>query len=239
MLEDLKYVKSVEKEVDDQKMEIDDLKSQLEHEKTNFPKIEDLLLQEFFEKDFLCAILLSLDDIDEYCDMACNCLAKIKECECLETELSNSHKQKHDKSFAQLELHCINLELALQNAKEKTVCKNSWVKKSFTSGNNEKVLKEKNDSLIAKLNRKTLGIHNLKARLQDKTIMNAEMRALLNKVKGTSVDTKFEKPSVFRQPNAFKFQKPSVLGKPSPFANSLERLLEIQKSIGHYQYSIM
>ncbi|GJW36608.1 retrovirus-related pol polyprotein from transposon TNT 1-94 [Tanacetum coccineum] len=39
-------------------------------------------------------------------------------------------------------------------------------------------------------------------------------------MKGKYVDTKFEKPSVVRQPNAFKFQKPSVLGKPTPFSNS-------------------
>ncbi|GKB47540.1 hypothetical protein Tco_0898293 [Tanacetum coccineum] len=71
MLEDLKYVKSVEKEVDDLKMEIDDHKSQLENDKTDFPKVNDLLLKEFYEKDFLCVILLSFDDIDEYFDMAC------------------------------------------------------------------------------------------------------------------------------------------------------------------------
>ncbi|GKA37874.1 retrovirus-related pol polyprotein from transposon TNT 1-94 [Tanacetum coccineum] len=40
-------------------------------------------------------------------------------------------------------------------------------------------------------------------------------------MKGKSVDTKFEKPSIVRQPNAFKFQKPSVLGKSSHFSNSL------------------
>ncbi|GJQ98222.1 hypothetical protein Tco_0009361 [Tanacetum coccineum] len=39
-------------------------------------------------------------------------------------------------------------------------------------------------------------------------------------MKGKSVDTKFEKSSVVRQPNAFKFKKPSVLGKPTPFSNS-------------------
>ncbi|GJT71245.1 hypothetical protein Tco_1030531, partial [Tanacetum coccineum] len=54
MLENLQYVKSVEKEVDDVKIEIDDLKSQLEHEKTDFQKVDDLLLQEFFSMDFLC-----------------------------------------------------------------------------------------------------------------------------------------------------------------------------------------
>ncbi|GJZ20394.1 hypothetical protein Tco_0556984, partial [Tanacetum coccineum] len=36
-------------------------------------------------------------------------------------------------------------------------------------------------------------------------------------------DTKFDKPSVVRQPNAQRIPKPSVLGKPAPFSDSLER----------------
>nr|GEU79648.1 retrovirus-related Pol polyprotein from transposon TNT 1-94 [Tanacetum cinerariifolium] len=42
--------------------------------------------------------------------------------------------------------------------------------------------------------------------------------------KEKSMETKFDKPSVVRQPNAQRIQKPSVLGKPDPFSNSLERL---------------
>nr|GFB99750.1 hypothetical protein [Tanacetum cinerariifolium] len=40
---------------------------------------------------------------------------------------------------------------------------------------------------------------------------------------GKSVDTKFEKSSVIRQPNAFKSQRPSVLGKSTTFSNSFVR----------------
>nr|GEV13804.1 hypothetical protein [Tanacetum cinerariifolium] len=83
--------------------------------------------------------------------------------------------------------------------------------------------KVKNDSLIVQLNKKSIENTDLKARLQEKTDVNAELCNLLNKMKGKSVDTKFKKPSVGRQPNAFKLQKPSVMGKPSPFSNSLER----------------
>ncbi|GJT68019.1 hypothetical protein Tco_1019499 [Tanacetum coccineum] len=36
-------------------------------------------------------------------------------------------------------------------------------------------------------------------------------------------NTKFDKPSVVRQPNAQRIPKPSVLGKPAPFSYSLER----------------
>ncbi|GJT50042.1 hypothetical protein Tco_0976199 [Tanacetum coccineum] len=46
---------------------------------------------------------------------------------------------------------------------------------------------------------------------------------LIEKCKGKSVDTKFDKPSVVRQPNAQRIPKLSVLGKPAPFSDSLER----------------
>nr|GEX56591.1 hypothetical protein [Tanacetum cinerariifolium] len=40
---------------------------------------------------------------------------------------------------------------------------------------------------------------------------------------GKSVDTKFDKPYVVRQPNAQRIPKPLVLGKPIPFSDSLKR----------------
>nr|GEU95590.1 hypothetical protein [Tanacetum cinerariifolium] len=63
----------------------------------------------------------------------------------------------------------------------------------------------------------------LKAQLQDKDIVINELKKLIEKLKGKSVDTKFEKSSVIRQPNAFKSQRPSILGKPTIFSDSLER----------------
>nr|GEV71971.1 retrovirus-related Pol polyprotein from transposon TNT 1-94 [Tanacetum cinerariifolium] len=66
-------------------------------------------------------------------------------------------------------------------------------------------------------------INDLKARLQDKGIVISELKKLIAKLKGKSVDTKFEKSSVIRQSNAFKNQRPSVLGKPTIFSDSLER----------------
>nr|GEW54375.1 hypothetical protein [Tanacetum cinerariifolium] len=55
---------------------------------------------------------------------------------------------------------------------------------------------------------------------EDKGIVISELKKLIEKLKGKSVDTKFEKSSVIRQPNAFKSQRPSVLGKPTTFSNS-------------------
>nr|GEY52139.1 copia protein [Tanacetum cinerariifolium] len=57
----------------------------------------------------------------------------------------------------------------------------------------------------------------------DKGIVISELKKLIEKMKGKYVDTKFEKSSVIRQPNAFKSQRPSILEKPTIFSDSLER----------------
>nr|GEY41380.1 retrovirus-related Pol polyprotein from transposon TNT 1-94 [Tanacetum cinerariifolium] len=67
-------------------------------------------------------------------------------------------------------------------------------------------------------------IQDLKAQLQDKNIAISELKKLIKKGKGKSVDTKFDEPSVVRQPNAQRIPQPSVLGKPALFSNSLERI---------------
>nr|GEW21350.1 copia protein [Tanacetum cinerariifolium] len=50
-----------------------------------------------------------------------------------------------------------------------------------------------------------------------------ELKKIIEKLKGKSVYTKFEKSSVIQKPNAFKSQRPSILGKPTIFSDSLER----------------
>nr|GEW95369.1 hypothetical protein [Tanacetum cinerariifolium] len=54
-------------------------------------------------------------------------------------------------------------------------------------------------------------IQDLKAQLQDKNIAISELKKLIEKGKGKSVDTKFDIASVVRQPNAQRIPKPSVL----------------------------
>nr|GEX57740.1 hypothetical protein [Tanacetum cinerariifolium] len=73
-----------------------------------------------------------------------------------------------------------------------------------------------NEEMVADLRYfNSLELEDLKAQLQDKSIVISELKKLIEKLKGKSVDTKFEKSSVIRQPNAFKSQRPSVLGKPT------------------------
>ncbi|GKD68287.1 hypothetical protein Tco_1322377 [Tanacetum coccineum] len=112
------------------------------------------------------------------------------------------------KSFEALQKHAINLELDLQQCKEKI--KND---KSFKGNQSNVFLKEREQYFE---------IQDLKAKLQDKGIAISELKKLIDKMKEKSVETKFEKSSVIRQPNAFKSQRQSVLGKPAIFSDSLE-----------------
>ncbi|GJR86891.1 retrovirus-related pol polyprotein from transposon TNT 1-94 [Tanacetum coccineum] len=85
------------------------------------------------------------------------------------------------------------------------------------------ICKEKASNVFRKEREQYFEIQDLKAQLQDKNIAISELKKLIEKCKGKSVDTKFDKPSVVRQPNAQRIPKPSVLGKPAPFSDSLER----------------
>ncbi|GJS34186.1 retrovirus-related pol polyprotein from transposon TNT 1-94 [Tanacetum coccineum] len=88
---------------------------------------------------------------------------------------------------------------------------------------NDTVCKEKASSVFQKEHEQHFEIQDLQAQLQDKNIAISELKKLIEKCRGKSVETKFDKPSVVRQPNAQRIPKPSVLGKPAPFLDSLER----------------
>nr|GEU97111.1 putative polyprotein [Tanacetum cinerariifolium] len=71
---------------------------------------------------------------------------------------------------------------------------------------------EQASNVFQKEREQYIKIQDLKAQLQDKNISISELKKLIEKGKGKSVKTKFDKPSVVRQPNAQRFPKPSVLG---------------------------
>ncbi|GJV33456.1 hypothetical protein Tco_1393856 [Tanacetum coccineum] len=108
MNDDLEYVKSLEKEVDE-----------LESEKADFSNIYDLLLEECVSKDVTCSYLHSLSDLNANTELQCLYLHKVKECECLAQKLSKQtesvNKEVYNnllKSFSKLEKHSILLKLA-------------------------------------------------------------------------------------------------------------------------------
>ncbi|GJV06117.1 retrovirus-related pol polyprotein from transposon TNT 1-94 [Tanacetum coccineum] len=88
---------------------------------------------------------------------------------------------------------------------------------------NGTVCKEKASNVFQNEREQYFEIQDLKAQLQDKNIAISELKKLIEKCKGKSVKTKFDKPSVVRQPNAQRIPKPSVLRKLAHFSDSLER----------------
>ncbi|GJW34635.1 hypothetical protein Tco_0057555 [Tanacetum coccineum] len=117
MNDDLEYVNSLEKELDE-----------LESEKADFSNIYDLLLEECVSKDVTCSYLHSLSDLNANTELQCLYLHKVKECECLAQKLSKQtesvNKEVHNKllkSFAKLEKHSISLELSLQHYKNMVI----------------------------------------------------------------------------------------------------------------------
>nr|GFA81734.1 hypothetical protein [Tanacetum cinerariifolium] len=143
---DLKYVESIEKEIDE-----------LESEKAEFSNMYDVILQECVSKDVMCFYLQSLFDLDALAEL-------------------------------QLEKHSISFEIALQNCKEQV--------------KNDTVCDEKASNVFRKEREQYFKIQDLKAKLQDKNISISELKKLIEKGKEKSVDTKFDRPSVVRQPNA-------------------------------------
>ncbi|GKB39372.1 hypothetical protein Tco_0884314, partial [Tanacetum coccineum] len=202
---DLKYVESLEDEIDE-----------LEFDKAEFSNMYDMLLQECVSNDVMCSYLHSLSDLDAHSELQCLYLHKVKECECLAQKLSKQTESVSKEvytellqSFAKLEKHSISLELALQHCQEQM--------------KNDTICKEKASNVFLKEREQYFEIQDLKAQLQDKNIAISELKKLVVKCKEKSVETKFDKPFVVRQPNAQRIPKPSVLGKPTPFSDSLER----------------
>ncbi|GJV04996.1 retrovirus-related pol polyprotein from transposon TNT 1-94 [Tanacetum coccineum] len=111
MVADLRYFNSLENEVDT-------LKSQPVNSKnTVLNKSTRLSSREYYYADHMNAILGVYTDLDEVTNLQCDYLETWEKCEHLEKELSKSRTMS--KSFEALQKHAINLELDLQQCKEK------------------------------------------------------------------------------------------------------------------------
>nr|GEX91590.1 hypothetical protein [Tanacetum cinerariifolium] len=174
MYDDLKYVESLEKEIDE-----------LESNKADFSNMYDILLQECVSNDVMCSYLHSLSDLNAHTELPCLYLHKVKECECLAQKLSKQNetisKEVYNellRRFAKLEKHSISLELALQQCQEQM--------------KNNIFCKEKTSNLFLKEREQYSKLQDLKAQLQDKNIAISELKKLIEKIKIKSLDTNFE-----------------------------------------------
>nr|GEV63881.1 hypothetical protein [Tanacetum cinerariifolium] len=176
MVADLRYFNSLE-------FKVDSLRSQLEIQKTQFSNEIDRLSREYYYADHMNAILGVYTELDEVTNLQCDYLELLQKCECLETKVSKSKMMS--KSFESIQKNAINLELELQQCKEKV--KNDM---SFKVNKSKDFCKEREQCFK---------IQDLKAQLQDKGIVISELKKLIEKLKGNSVNTKFEKSSGLNQ----------------------------------------
>ncbi|GJS37309.1 hypothetical protein Tco_0535691 [Tanacetum coccineum] len=183
---------------------------------TKLSFLYDLLLQECVPQDVMCSYLHSLSDLYAHTELRWLYLHKVKECKChaqkLFKQTETVSKEVHNKllkSFAKLEQHSISLEIALQQCQEQM--------KNYT------ICKEKASTVFLKEREQYFEIQDLKAQLQNKNIAISELKKLIEKCKGKSVETKIDKPTPVRQTNALKIPKPLVLGTPTIFSDSLKR----------------
>nr|GEY92977.1 hypothetical protein [Tanacetum cinerariifolium] len=200
MVADLRYFNSLE-------LEVDSLRSQLETQKTYFLNEINRLSKEYYYADHMNAILGVYTELDKVTNLQCDYLELLEKYEFLAKELSKSKTMS--KSFEAVQKHAINLEIDLQQCKEKMT--------------NDKSFKVNQSKEFCKEHEQYIEIQDLKAQLQDKGIVISELKKLIEKLKGNSVNTKFGKSLVIRQTNAFKSQRPSILGKPTIFSDSLKR----------------
>nr|GEU35847.1 hypothetical protein [Tanacetum cinerariifolium] len=126
-------------------------------------------------------------------EFQCLYLHKVKECKCLGQKLlkqtESVSKEVYTallRSLAKLEKHLISLELALQQCQEQM--------------KNDTVCKEKASNVFKKEREHYFKIQDLKAQLQDKNNAISKLKKLIEKMKGKSVDTTFEKQLILRKP---------------------------------------
>nr|GEY20801.1 retrovirus-related Pol polyprotein from transposon TNT 1-94 [Tanacetum cinerariifolium] len=224
MVVDLRYFNSLE-------LEVDSLTSQLETQKTQFVNEIDRLSREYYYADHMNAILGVYIELDEVTNLQCDYLELLQKCKCHETELSKSKMIRINAGLDQFH-RCLNEEMVadlryFNSLKLEVDSLRSQLKTQKIQFLNE-IDRLSREYYYADHMNAILGVYteldkDLKAQLQDKGIVISELKKLIEKLKGKSVDTKFEKSSVIRQPNAFKSQTPSVLGKPTTFSNSFVR----------------
>ncbi|GJX07615.1 hypothetical protein Tco_0195547 [Tanacetum coccineum] len=136
---------------------------------------------------------------------------------------SNEAKVKKDID----DFETINIELEYSVA---TLLKeNEYLKKTykdlFDSIKKKRVqTKDQYDSLIEQLNKKSIENADLKAQIQEKVFAITALKNELRKLKGTSVDTKFAKPSILGKPILHPLRNQSVVRQPTAFKSEQPRI---------------
>nr|GEX06891.1 retrovirus-related Pol polyprotein from transposon TNT 1-94 [Tanacetum cinerariifolium] len=228
----LKYVESLEKEIDE-----------LESKKAEFSDMYDVILHDYVSKDVMCSYLQSLSDLDALAELQCMYLHKVKECDCRVQKLSKQTESVSKKSTSAPSTH--TKVHTKENNKDQEEEGKQLQDDEFTNpfcASTQEVAKSSSHNIgnsnVPTFNQPQVSEyrwtkdHPLE---QEEGIDFEESFAPVARLEAVqifiayaahkkSVDTKFDRPSVVRQPNAQRILKPSILGNPAPFSNSLDRI---------------
>nr|GEY44710.1 copia protein [Tanacetum cinerariifolium] len=218
MHDDLKYVESLEKEIDE-----------LKSDKAEFSDMYDVILQECVSKDVMCSYLQSLSDLDalvrrqgKYVDTKFDRPSVVRQ--------PNAQRIPKPSVLGKPTTFSNSLD-RIYFQKTKSVPKanvSECLLKPVTAQTlpqaAKKAVKEC-DCLAQKLSKQTESVckkvqTELLQRFAKVEKHSISLELALQKCKE---QVKMTQPSVVRQPNAQRIPKPSVLGKPKPFSDSLER----------------
>ncbi|GJR66443.1 retrovirus-related pol polyprotein from transposon TNT 1-94 [Tanacetum coccineum] len=138
--------------------------------------------------------------------------------ECVSKDVMCSYLHSLSKIDAHAELQC----LYVHKVKE---CEGLAQKLSKQTKTVSKEVYNELSRSFAKLEKHSISLKLALQQCQEQTKQNkvSKLKKLIEKCKGKSVETKFDKPTVVRQPNAQRIPKPLVLGKSASFSDSLER----------------
>ncbi|GJS81155.1 hypothetical protein Tco_0747696 [Tanacetum coccineum] len=89
---------------------------------------------------------------------------------------------------------------------------------------NDKVCKETTSNVFQKEREQYFKIQDLKAQLQDKNIDISELKKLIEKMKGKSVDTNFEKQSILGKPPFQPVRNQPVVRQPTAYKSEQSQL---------------
>nr|GEV78200.1 hypothetical protein [Tanacetum cinerariifolium] len=177
---DLKYVESLEKEID-----------KLKSDKAELSNMYDIILQECVSKDVMCSYLLSLSDLHALDELQCLYLHKVKECDCLAQKLSKQtesvSKEVHTEilqRFAKVEKNQFLLKLLCKNVKNRPQHKSNQLKDKVGPNNSQVKLKKTQVEVqprIPSVSNKMKSVTACKDNLSSKTLNANVVCATCNK----------------------------------------------------------
>nr|GEW13866.1 hypothetical protein [Tanacetum cinerariifolium] len=215
------WLADIDEEIDEQELEAHYSYMTKIQENDSFIFVHELKQEMHADLKYVESIKKEIDELESNKAEFSNIYDMILQ-ECVSNEVMCSYLLSFSDLDAIAKLQC----LYLHKVKE-CDCLVQKLLKQTESVKNDTVWNEQASNVFRKEREQYIKIQDLKAQLQNKNIAISEVKKLIEKGKGKSMETKFDKPSVVRQPNAQRILKPSVLVDSDHFACVIKMLNDV------------